>query len=117
MTWFSSQVRLLRQQGLANRLKAFMKKILRRPARRGMAILRARPGLHYRLAALANRVGMAKRLRSLIFELEYPHPPPIISATGADPEQSAPPSSQHLSAHAKRIFAQLLAELSKQQKS
>ena len=116
MTWFRNQVRLLRQHGLANRFKAFIYKILRQPAKRGMAMLRARPGLHQRLVALANRMGLDERLRSFIFKLEHPHPPPAISASRADPEQAPAPSDQHLSAHAKRIYAQIRTELAKQQK-
>lgn len=116
MTWFRNQVRLLRQYGLANRFKAFIKKILRQPATRGMAMLRARPRLHQRLVALASRMGLDERLRSFIFELEHPHPPPVISAPRPDPKQTPAPSDKHLSAHAKRIYAQIRTELAKQQK-
>jgi hypothetical protein len=101
---------------LANRFKAFIKKILCQPATRGMAMQRARPGLHHRLVALANRMGLDERLRPFIFKLEHPHPPPVISAPRVDPEQTPPPSDLHLSAHAKRIYTQTITELAKQQK-
>jgi hypothetical protein len=65
MKWFVHQTRLLRQHGLVNRLKAFLKKTARHIARPVFKFMNSHPKLRRKLATIAKKLGLYGRLQPL----------------------------------------------------
>ena len=65
MKWFVHQTRLLHQQGLVNRLKAFLKKASRHIARLIFKFMNSHPILRRKLATIAKKLGLYGRLKPL----------------------------------------------------
>ena len=106
LRWCCRQARLARQQGLSRRFKAFVKKILRRLIKYGVAFLGARPGLELRCAAVARRAGFYDPLLRFCSrcceEQKFGHSPRLT------PDQMTP--------RARRIYADLKAAIGQRRK-
>lgn len=70
LRWVSIQVRLIREHGLSERVKAFLRKGARGVARRSVEYVRARPELRVRLYGWAVSLGLNEPLHALYKKIQ-----------------------------------------------
>jgi len=110
LRWCGHQVRLLRQHGLALRLKALLKKIGRFLIKCVIAFLSSHPGLRHRCVAVAQRFGIYNYLRSFYFRC-YGQQDPMNSPSVLGQSAVSNATLDQLSPRARQIYADLKAAI------
>lgn len=109
LDWLLMQTKRLEKEGLLTRLKALIKKVLRKINQR----LVAHPQLRQRLIVWSHKLGLYSKLKTLQRKIASGVEQPGLSAFG----DSMPIAIENMSPRARQIYAELKEAIVRHQKS
>ena len=115
LRWCGHQARLVRQQGLALRLKALVKKIVRQSVRCGAAFLTARPRLRLGCIALISGCRLYDSLQAFFSRCSAQQDSGN-SPSGMEQSAASNPTVDQLPPRARQIYADLKAAIERRRK-
>ena len=107
LRWIGFQIRLVRDEGVKNRLKALFKKILSVVLNKIAIFINERPNLRYKVRKIASKLGLENKIKE-IFNISY-----VVPSSSA--KENLPVSYDQLSSGGKSVFLEIKSLIDKKE--